>query len=364
MNLYVTRESLLDAISHVVGAVEKRSTLPILENLKLEVKDGVLSVTGSDLEVQMTSTLDVEGEPGAITVPAYKLFSICKALPDGAQVRLSTDGSYVILVAGKSQFKLASLPAADYPLLKAEGLDGTFTVETQTMADLLSSISYAMAKSDVRYYLNGAYFEVADGSINIVATDGHRLAVKKGNITSGDFSGNFIVPHKGVLELQKILRDAPEMIAVHFVKNYIQVEAGRTFVSIKLIDGTFPNYRAIIPSDSQDEMVADSGELISAVRRVALLSTDIMKQVVFNLDGDKLTLESSNSDVGESSDVLDVQSSVKDGRMAYRFDLLLEAIIHQGGEKVRFSWAEKNGSAVITSCDDDGGLHLVAPLRL
>ncbi|WP_330970250.1 DNA polymerase III subunit beta, partial [Lysobacter sp. A3-1-A15] len=232
MRFSLQREIFLKPLAQVVNVVERRQTLPVLANLLVQVRDGQLSLTGTDLEVEMVSRVMVEdAEDGEITIPARKLFEIVRALPDGSKITVSQAGEKVAVQAGRSRFTLASLPANDFPSIDEVEATERVRVPEASLKELIERTAFAMAQQDVRYYLNGLLFDLREDSLRCVATDGHRLALCEAEYEgSAQTKRQIIVPRKGVTELQRLLEGGDREI---------EIEMGRGHIRVKRDDVTF-----------------------------------------------------------------------------------------------------------------------------
>ena len=249
MKVTIKREELLPALQIVNGVVERRQTLPILSNLLLSAGPERISMTASDMEVELVASLDKQCKDGGdITLPARKLLDICRTLPDDAEIRLEAGGDQAQVVSGKSRFTLSTLPAQEYPLVEIADPMVEFTLPQKTLKQLLDRTAFAMAHQDVRYYLNGLLLELNDGKIRAVATDGHRLALFDiEHALNLDTPIQIIVPRKGVQELIRLLEDSEEEAAIRISSNHIQIRLNSLQFTSKLIDGKFPDYSRVIP---------------------------------------------------------------------------------------------------------------------
>ena len=217
MKFSIARDTLIKPLNLVAGVVERRQTLPILSNVLIALDGPRLSLTGTDLEVELVGRLDLEGSgvDGEVTVPARKLVDICKSLPEGSNIEFSVEAGKATVKAGRSRFTLSTLPAADFPTVDASAADTTLGMPQSLVKQLIDSTAFAMAQQDVRYYLNGLYFEVLGGRLRVVATDGHRLALATApqRVEAADLG--VIIPRKGVLELSRLLEgSAPISLSI------------------------------------------------------------------------------------------------------------------------------------------------------
>ncbi|HMT37503.1 MAG TPA: DNA polymerase III subunit beta, partial [Thermomonas sp.] len=276
MRFSLQREVLLKPLAQVVNVVERRQTLPVLANLLAKVRDGQLSLTGTDLEVEMVARTAVDdAQDGETTIPARKLFEIVRALPDGSKVTISQTGDKIAVQAGRSRFSLASLPANDFPSVDEVEATEQVDVPESTLKELIERTAFAMAQQDVRYYLNGLLFDLRDGALRCVATDGHRLALCEANLEgSGGNKRQIIVPRKGVQELQRLLEGGDRTLGLELGKGHIRVKRDDVTFTSKLIDGKFPDYEAVIPIGADKDVRVDREVLRAALQRASILSNE------------------------------------------------------------------------------------------
>ena len=263
MKFKIQREDLLTPLQQVIGAVEKRQTLPALANVLIKADNDQLSITATDLEIELVSKVQqMMDEPGEITLPAKKLLDICKSLPAESEISIDVDVDRAIVKSGRSRFTLTTLPASDFPALDEITSVYEFSLPQNILKELIEKTAFAMAQQDVRYYLNGLMMEVSSGVIRTVATDGHRLAYCE-KVIEGDLadSKQVIIPRKGVAELQRLLADTDEPIKVVLGNNHVQCELPNQRFTSKLIDGRFPDYKRVMPQDEGNRMIMDRANL-------------------------------------------------------------------------------------------------------
>ena len=233
MNIQINRETLLKPLTSVTSIVEKRHTLPILSNLLLEVKQNKIHLTATDLEMQISLTVDsATSGDFSTTLSAKKLLDICRSLPENADINMNTTESRITLKAAKSRFNLQTLPAADYPVMtKTQGASTLVVLAQRELKDLLKQVEFAMAQQDIRYYLNGLLFEIAANKLNIVGTDGHRLSFTSTELKQNYEKQDVILPRKTVVELIKLLDDSDDEVQIELASNQVNV----SFANLKLI---------------------------------------------------------------------------------------------------------------------------------
>jgi DNA polymerase-3 subunit beta len=327
--LSIERDRLLGPLTRVAAVVEKKQTLPILGNILMELKPGVLSVTGSDSEVQLQSDIafDYEGEPSAITVTGRKLVDICRVLPANALLTMTLDGAKLVIKSGKSRFSLATLPADEFPLMEQKPADIGFDIPQILLKHLLAKTHFSMAQQDVRYYLNSSLLDLNDQQLTCVATDGHRLSCCKQMMPQAlQGTAQLLVPRKGVLELQRLLQDTDEPVQVAASSSTIKV-TGEDFVfTSKLMDGKYPNYQDVIPKSRNILIVVDRAELQTALQRVAILSHEKFRGVRWQFENNELRITAHNPEQEWGEEVVEVDYSGEplhiDFNVAYLLDVL------------------------------------------
>ena len=306
MKFTVEREHLLKPLQQVSGPLGGRPTLPILGNLLLQVADGTLSLTGTDLEMEMVARVALvqPHEPGATTVPARKFFDICRGLPEGAEIAVQLEGERMLVRSGRSRFSLSTLPAADFPNLDDWQSEVEFTLPQATMKRLIEATQFSMAHQDVRYYLNGMLFETEGEELRTVATDGHRLAVCSMPIGQSLPSHSVIVPRKGVIELMRMLDGGDNPLRVQIGSNNIRAHVGDFIFTSKLVDGRFPDYRRVLPKNPDKHLEAGCDLLKQAFARAAILSNEKFRGVRLYVSENQLKITANNPEQEEAEEIL------------------------------------------------------------
>ena len=286
MKFTVEREHLLKPLQQVSGPLGGRPTLPILGNLLLQVADGTLSLTGTDLEMEMIArvTLTQPHDAGATTVPARKFFDICRGLPEGAEIAVQLEGDRMLVRSGRSRFSLSTLPAAAFPNLDDWQSEVEFTLPQATMKRLIEATQFSMAHQDVRYYLNGMLFETEGEELRTVATDGHRLATCRREVVGESLPDHqVILPRKGVLELVRLLEAEDKPVRLQIGRSNLRAALDGFIFTSKLVDGRFPDWRRVIPRGSDKALIAGREDLRQAFARAAILSNEKFPGVSLNL---------------------------------------------------------------------------------
>lgn len=367
MKFSIKREIFLQPLSQVIGVVERRQTLPVLANFLFQAQaDGKLSITGTDMEVELIASVEAKVErEGEITVPARKLLDIVRMLPDGVAIGVVLDGDKLTLSSGRSRYTLATLPATDFPATDQFETIESVEIQEDSLKRLLDKTSFAMANQDVRYYLNGLLFEFKDGALRTVATDGHRLAVCD---LSGEASiqqnRQIIVPRKGVMELARMLTDSKEKVWLGLGKNHIRLQKGSTALTSKLIDGRFPDYQAVIPVGTDRKIEVDRASFIVALQRAAILSNEKYKGVRLEATGKALKIVAHNPLHEEAEEVLEAETNFDQLAIGFNVIYLLDALNAIESEQVTLEMRDANSSCLITAAGGGEDRHVVMPLKL
>ncbi len=366
MRFSLQREVLLKPLAQVVNVVERRQTLPVLANLLARVEGDLLSLTGTDLEVEMVARTRVEdAEAGETTIPARKLFEIVRALPDGSRVTITQTGDKVTVSAGRSRFTLASLPANDFPALDEVDATERVRVGEASLKELIERTAFAMAQQDVRYYLNGLLFDLRDKALRCVATDGHRLALCEAPLEDiVQTKRQIIVPRKGVLELQRLLEGGDRELELEMGRSHIRVKRDDVTFTSKLIDGRFPDYEAVIPIGADREVKVDREAFRASLQRAAILSNEKYRGVRIEVSPGQLKINAHNPEQEEAQEEIEADTRVDSLVIGFNVNYLLDALSALRDEHVVVQLRDSNSSALVREASSEKCRHVVMPLRL
>ncbi len=366
MRFTISRQQLLKPLQQVSGSLGGRPTLPILGNLLLKVEQGMLSMTATDLEVELIATVPLEAdcEPGSVTVPARKFLDICRALPDSAEITFTLEAERALVRSGRSRFTLATLPAMDFPNIEDWQSDIELSLSQAELKALIDKTQFSMANQDVRYFLNGMLFEFDGNTVRSVATDGHRMAVAKTEVNANFSQQQVIVPRKGVLELAKLLDQPDQPVTLQIGSANIRAQVNAFTFTSKLVDGRFPDYRRVLPSNTDKTLEADCELLRQLFMRVAILSNEKFRGVRANFVGDEMRVTANNPEQEEAEEVLDVTYQGDDLEIGFNVSYVLDVLNTLRCDSVRFSMSDANASALIKNVADDSAMYVVMPIRL
>jgi DNA polymerase III subunit beta len=368
MNLIqVERNLLLTPLQAVSGVVERRHTLPILSNVLVEIGNGKLSLTATDLEIQVAAEAesDQSGERQATTVSARKLQDILRSLPDDASVAIELQEKRLQLKAGKSKFNLQTLPAQDFPKIAA-GAGGGAQAELpqRELKRLLALVQYAMAQQDIRYYLNGLLLSLREDGLAVVATDGHRLALATAALPLNTPKTEVILPRKAILELTKLLGDTDEPVVLRVLDNQVAFNFGRISFVTKVVDGKFPDFQKVIPVGYKKRFTLSRELLQQALQRAAILSNEKFRGVRWVLTTDSLRIICTNSDQEEAEEELEIGYTGEALDVGFNVSYLLDVLANVHAPEMECALGDSNSSMLMTIPGNADFKYVIMPMRI
>jgi DNA polymerase-3 subunit beta len=356
---------LFRSLQLVVGVVERRQTLPILSNVLLSLEGTKLSLTGTDLEVEIVGSTEVgvAAEAGEVTVSARKFLDICRSLPEDAQVDFSSSDGKATLKSGRSKFTLATLPANEFPSVDEGEKSISFAVQASILKGLIEATSFAMAQQDVRYYLNGMLWELSTNKLRAVATDGHRMALCDG-ICEVDVQDTItaILPRKGIMELSRLLGD--EEVNVSMGSNHIRITGTDYCFTSKLVDGAYPDYDRVLPKGGDKQVIGDRAELKQAFGRTAILSNEKYRGVRILLSDGAIKMVANNPEQEEAEEEVTVNYVGDELEIGFNVSYLLDVLNVLKGKDIRFTLSDSNSSALVEDAGEGSAVYVVMPMRL
>ena len=361
------KETILKPLQVVIGIVERKQALPILSNVLIEKEPGKIRFTATDLEIQITTSIESkagDGETSAITVGGKKIQEILRILPDQSKISIEAKENKAQIKSAKSRFSLQTLPAQDFPKLSNQ-LAGAKKIALGQLAlkKLLLSVQYAMAQQDVRYYLNGVLLIVEGNKLKVVATDGHRLAFNAGIIDGNHERQEIILPRKAVLELCKLLSDSEELIEIEFSQQQVKASFSGISLITKVIEGKFPDYERVIPK-YDNHLNMNRIAIQQALQRAAILSNEKFRGVRFVLTEKNLSIISSNSEQEEAQEEIETDYHGEAIDIGFNVNYLMDGLNNISSETAIFSFGDPNSSILITTPDNHEFRYVVMPMRI
>lgn len=367
MKFAIDRLSLLRPLGHVSSVVERRNTIPILANIVMRADAGQLSLTATDMEMDIAEQISCSvQQEGACTVPAHLFYDIVRKLPDGAEVEVSVADGNASIKAGRSAFTLPTLPVEDFPTFNVSELPVQFSLTTADMRHQIDTTRFAISNEETRYYLNGIFFHKSDsGSLAAVATDGHRLALAQMDMPQGaDAMPEIILPRKAVGELRKLLDDEDGEVSVSLSETRAEFAFGQVRLTSKLIDGSFPDYTRVIPKGNDKILVVDAGLFSAAVDRVSTISSEKSRAVKLSLTTNLLTLSASTPEASSAVEEIEVNYTGDDLDIGFNARYLLEIAQQVEGDVMQLALSDPGSPSLISTPEDDQNLFVLMPMRV
>lgn len=365
--LTISKQQILTPLLMVAGAVDKKQSLPILSNILLQLSAHQFSLTATDLEIQITAVVSCSSSMlGAVTVPAKKMIDIFRSLDDEAVPTLHYTGTTLTIKTERSQFKLTTLPAVDYPIAEDEVSELEFSLQSADLMRLLQATSFAMAQQDVRAYLNGLFLEIDRKSITAVTADGHRMAVCRLSEEGLDQHHRLLIPKKGVQEMLRLLATvaSDERVVISASKNHVSLVTSQFRFSSKLIEARFPPYARAIPKDYERIVLIDRDSLKRALSRIVILANEKLRAVVLRIEHNLLTLAASNKEQEEGVETLVAETQGEPLTIGLNATYLLDVLNYFNEGVLRLSFGDADNSILVQAVNDDHYLYIIMPMKL
>lgn len=372
MKFTIERTSLLKTLSHMQSVVEKRNTIPVLSNVRIEALADAISFKATDMDTEITEIIDAKiFEKGATTAPAHMLYDIVRKLPDGSDVELTfpDEKNQLTVACGKSKFSLSCIGVEDFPVISGDKLPTNFSILRDELKDLIDRTKFAISTEETRYYLNGIYIhsknEGETKMLRVVATDGHRLACVESPLPKGaENMAGVIIPRKTITEIRKLLDDSNvEEVEVSLSENKIRFSMEDIALTSKLIDGTYPDYERVIPTDNDKELELNVKELASAVDRVSVVA-ERTRAVKVIPSKNKAVIMTSSPDLGSAVEEMEAVYDNGSLEIGYNFRYLLDILSEIKGESVRISFTDAASPSVIHDTSDASAIYVLMPMRI
>lgn len=365
MQFIVAREHLLKPLQQVCAVLSSRPNIPVLNNVLLHIEDGNLTITGTDLEVELSTHAQLTaGTNGKFTIPAKKFLDICRSLPDDAEISVSFEEDRAIVRSGRSKFNLATLPAEEYPNLTDWQSEVDFTIAQATLRRLIEATQFSMANQDARYFLNGMKFETEGNLLRTVATDGHRLAVCTIALEQELQNHSVIVPRKGVLELSRLLEPSDQPARLQIGTNNLRICLDGIVFTSKLIDGRFPDYRRVLPRNADRILEAEWETLKQAFVRAAILSNERFRSVRLQLSRNQLKITATNPEQEEAEEIIDVSYNGEEMEVGFNVSYILDVLNALKCQRVRMRLTDASSSCLMENSEDSSAEYVIMPMRL
>ena len=366
MKLKITRDNLQQGLAAVSASIPTRTTLPVLSNLLIETDEAGVRFSGTDLDTAVAVLVPADiAEPGAITAPARKLQEIARELPPSPVV-VATQGDGINLTSGRTRFRLNGLPKDEFPAFPAVAFDSSWKLTGANLNQLIGHVSFAVSTEETRPILNGVLWELRDGEMRMVATNGHRLAKMTIAREGMGGTGDLIVHPRALAQVQKLFSSSDD-VEVGRSENHLGFRGGGVQIYTRLIEGPYPNYDQVIPKDNDKNLVADKTALIAAIRRMAIIASDQTHRIRLSLGGPMLKFSVQTPDLGEASEEMPIEYDGAPLEIGFNANYLLELLRYMPTDEVRLSFKAPERAATMEPVGNEDTpefLCLVMPLRL
>ncbi len=372
MEFNIKRNTFLSGIQKTLGIVEKKTTMPILNNILIRTEEGQIKIVATDKELGLISRYDAEIiQPGDITLSAKKLYEMIREI-QGETIHLAKNENHqVTMTAQKVLYKIHGLPADEFPnVLESDNIT-FFKIPGQVLRDLIRKSSFAVSTDEMRVNLNGVFFEtevsVNGPRLKMSATDGHRLAMAYSQ--PGEHGGlllekGIIIPRKGLMEIRKLIEDEDEDILVGIDHGMFFVKTKDTTLKVSLIDGEYPDYRRVVPLDKGTLLRFNKNAVLHALKRMNVMSSERYNGVILTLGENRLILNSTNPDVGEANDEIEVSYEGEEIKVGYNVNYLIDAIDVVDEEDIVFELRPGMKPGMVRTVGDDHYACVVMPLKV
>lgn len=384
MQIEVEKKDLLSLLGKTQNIVEKRNTMPVLINVLLEAKDGVLKVFATDLEVSLTDQIPtLKEKPGKVAVSAKSLFEIVKELDDGPVTLTKRDNNWLEIKQRKSVFNLVGIAAEEYPVFPSYATKDFMTINASVFADMIEKTIYSVSNDETRYYLNGVFFEriTKDGAttFRMVATDGFRLSIVDREMKLADAqktaafpATGVIIPRKGLFEIRKMLETIEGDFDLAVEGSQLVVRRGSTVLMVRLIEGKFPSYQQFIPQSVPNRVQVPRDILLSSLKRVSLLSNQKYKGITLALTGGpaggsaggRMEITSNNPELGDAKEEIEVEYKGGDIKIGFNARYMLDVLNSFDDEGVDLHLNDQLSPGLMRPQHDQAYTCVVMPMRI
>ena len=363
MKFSATKEKLLEGLQQVQNVVSTRTTLPILSNVLLQAKEGAVHLTTTDLDVGVRGSFEANVDKvGATTLPARRLFTIIRELPS-SEIAIEVDGKNAASIrSGQSFFKILGLPEEEFPPLPKFENAKVVTMRQRDLYDGLRKTAYAISTDETRYVLNGVLFSFKENKLTLVATDGRRLAMLDIELEfPRSHEAEIIVPTKAVTELQRLLKDDGE-VKISVGSGQIAFDLNNTLLVSKLIEGNYPNYKQVIPSEAKERVTLERETFLNSLRRVSLLASDKSNSIKLNFSKNNIEITANTPEVGEARESLPVAYKGRDFSIAFNPEFLMAPLRNLTEDEVFFDLIDEMSPGVLKI--QTPFLYVLMPMRV
>ena len=368
MKIEIQKKDLLSLLSKTLNIVEKRNTMPILVNVLLEASDSSLKAYATDLEVSLTDySPAIIKETGKVAVSAKSLFDITKELFEGPLQLIKKDNNWLEIKQGKFLSKIVGVAAEEYPVFPTYNSDRFFKIDSSEFKQMIDKTIYSVSNDETRYHLNGVYFESTQkNNITMVATDGHRLSLIKKEFSEINFNEKIgvIIPKKGLFEIKKLIESSVDSVFIAVEGSQFILKSGSCILMIRLIEGKYPNYQQFIPQKLSQKIIIPRDLILSSLKRVSLLANQKSKAILFSFSSNKLEITSSNPELGDAKEELDLEYAGPDIKIGFNARYIEDVLKNIEQDKIQIELNDQVSPGLIKGFDNADYINVVMPMRI
>jgi len=370
MEFTIARDELLQGLYLTQGIVERRTTIPILANVLMETVDSGIAITATDQEIGVRRRCEAKTKKkGALTTGARKLYEIVRECPEGPIVIRTLENNWIEIASGNSRFKIVGLDPKEFPAMPSperERDGNTLKASSEVLRQMITRTLFAVSTDDMRANLSGIFVETLEqGKLRMVATDGHRLSMITRSVEDGSLAASVILPRKGVAEISKVIETGDDPVSLAVQGNVVHASRGQVDLSMRLVEGEFPDYKQVVPSRSERRMLIAVEPLLAALRRVSTVSSERTRGVKFTLEAGKLEISSINPDLGEASEELAVEYDAAPLSIGFNGKYFMDLLgVLSGDVQVDIGFNDEVSPALLQCEADPDYLYVVMPMRL
>lgn len=368
-HVVVEKASLLKALGHCQGVVERRNTVPILSHVLLDAQGSLLKITATDLEIAYVETLPAHiRSPGRVTVSAHLLFDVVRKLPEGAEIQLemTDNGATLSLRSGRSSYSFACLPAIEFPLMATEDLPCTFKIHAGELSRLIDKTRFSMSTEETRYYLNGICFHgTPDGFLRAITTDGLRLAQAQVDLPpEAQTMPQVIISRKTIHEIRKLIDEVAEEVTLSFSQNQVRFLVGSSVLISRLIEGNFPEYEKVIPFGNDRVLEVNVKAFAEIVDRISIMSTDKLRPIKIRLEGTTMIISAHGSETGSAIEELEINYAGPNIDFGFNARYVLDVTQQIASDTLQFLIGDETQAIIAKDAADNSALFVLMPMRV
>jgi len=369
MEFNVERNVFMEGIHKTLGIVERKTTMPILNNILIRIGDKKIEIVATDGEIGLIA--DYEADiivPGNITVAARKLYEMIREIEGGVINFKKTDNNWVNITCDKIFYRIPGMSGDEFPEVAGDQGTSFFKIQCGFLREMINKTFFAVSTDETRASLNGVYFRMEKGLVSMVATDGHRLSIVKMQMDDETCSelevGGMIIPRKGVGEIRKLIEDGSEYVEMGVQQGVCIVKKNNTILRVSLIDAEYPDYQRVIPDEKGITVQLNRDQMLHSLKRMGVISSERFSGVKIRVADSRMILSSTNPDVGEAQDEIDISYSGRDFETGYNVRYMIDAIDVVAEKNISIEMREAHGPGIIRPIGNDSYMCIVMPLRL